>query len=134
MHLDQRMVREVFDAGASGYVLKSSFFDELIRAVEVVETGECYLSPKAASGLVNVLRGQDEVGSAATVEKLTPREQQVLRLVAEGKTTKQVAHHLRISPKTADAHRRQIMDKLGIFSIAELTKFAIREGLTSLDL
>ena len=133
MHVSQPIVREVLDAGAAGYMLKSSLFEELTRAVEAVEAGECYLSPRVASELVGVLREQDDPDTEATIDKLTPREQQVLRLVAEGKTTKKVASTLHISPKTADAHRRQAMDKLGLLSIAELTKFAIREGLTSVD-
>ncbi len=133
MHADRRMVREVLDAGASGYILKSSLFEELIRAIEVVRAGECYLSPRVASGLIGALWERDNPDATGAADKLTPREQQVLRLVADGETTKQIAHTLRISPKTADAHRRQAMDKLGILSIAELTKFAIREGWTSVD-
>lgn len=133
MHSNRHFVVEMLKAGALGYVLKSYLFDELIRAIETVSTGEHYLSPQITDVLVedytNPLSADDESPS----DTLTSRERQILQLVAEGQSAKQIAIRFNISPKTADASRRQIMNKLGIFSVAELTKYAIKRGLTSLE-
>jgi len=133
MYSNSRFVIEMLKAGALGYVLKSYLFDELVRAIHTVAVNEHYLSPQITNVLV-----EDYVKRPPTVETgalggLTDRERQMLQLLAEGQSTKQIALRLNVSPKTADANRRQIMNKLGIFSIAELTKYAIREGLTSLE-
>lgn len=133
MHPDKHIVKETLEAGASGYVLKSYLFDELSRALEAVAANERYLSPRVAGIVVEDYVRQPSAQSTASPAKLTGRERQIVQLLAEGKTTKEIARLLHISPKTADANRRRIMNKLDIFSVAELTKYAIREGLTSTE-
>jgi DNA-binding NarL/FixJ family response regulator len=132
MHSDRRFVLEMLKAGASGYLLKDSAFEELVSAVHTVITGQCYLSPRITDIVVkeylHSLPGNDS--TAFTI--LTQREREVLQLLAEGKSTKQIAATLNVSVKTVETHRQQIMDKLQIRSVAELTKYAIREGITSL--
>ena len=133
MYSNKHFVAEMLEAGAFGYVLKSNLFEELAKALQAAAANEHYLSPRITSVLI-----EDYIKRPTTVDKcapeaLTGRERQVLQLVAEGQSVKQIALRLNISPKTADANRRQIMNKLGIFSVAELTKYAIREGLTSLE-
>jgi len=133
VHFDKRFVMEMLGAGASGYVLKSYLFDEVLRAIRTVGTGQHYLSPKITEIVLDnyipfITRIED-----SKKEHLTARERQVVQLFAEGKTTKQIALQLHVSPKTVDSNRRQVMNKLGISSVAELTKYAIREGLTSAE-
>lgn len=133
MHSDSHIVKEILEAGASAYVLKSNLFDEMLRALETVAEGGRYLSPRITDIVIDDYVGRITGGESAQAPKLTSRERQVVQLVAEGKTVKEIARVLHISPKTADTNRRQIMSKLGISSVAELTKYAIREGLTSLE-
>ncbi|MBN2137734.1 MAG: response regulator transcription factor [Sedimentisphaerales bacterium] len=133
MYPHKRYVTEMLKVGASGYVLKSYLFDELIKALNAAIAGEHYLSPQITDVLVDEYVHKLAAGEPGNLSKLTARERQVLQLIAEGLSTKQVALRLNISPKTADANRRQIMNTLGIHSVAELTKYAIREGLTSAD-
>ena len=133
VHLDKHFVTQMLKAGASGYVLKSCLFDELLRALRTVNRNEHYLSPKITDVVLD-----DYIHYMATYNKtaedhLTTRERQIVQMLAEGKSTKQIASNLHISPKTSDANRRQIMNKLGISSLAELTKYAIRKGLTSTE-
>jgi DNA-binding NarL/FixJ family response regulator len=132
MHTDSNIVKQSLKAGASGYVLKSYLFDELLNAIKAVEKNRCYLSPRITGVLVDNFRTEQAVDNPQPPE-LTARERQILQLIAEGKTIKEIARVLHVSSKTADANRRQIMNKLGIFNIAELTKYAIREGLTTLE-
>ncbi|MHC4639011.1 MAG: response regulator transcription factor [Planctomycetota bacterium] len=132
MYPKKSFVTEMLSAGASGYILKDDAFTELVRAINTVMTGETYLCPKAASVLVDhYVHSHHRNVSAGTV--LTDRERDVLKLLAEGKPSKEIALILNISGKTTDACRRRIMQKLNVQSIAELVKYAIREGLTSLD-
>jgi two-component system response regulator NreC len=133
MHSDTLFVAEMLRSGASGYLLKDCAFEELARAIRTVIAGKTYLSP-AISGVVvdDYLHRLSKVDSSTT-RLLTDREREVLQLLAEGKSTKQIALKLHISPKTVETHRRQIMDKLNLHTIAELTKYAIRKGLTSLE-
>lgn len=133
MHTEKHIVREIMKAGASAYVLKSSLFDELFRALEVTAAGEHYLSPHITGIVLEDYVAPPQRGDDSDPIELTPRERQILQLTAEGKTVKQIALQLHISPKTADATRRRLMNKLGTSSIADLTKYAIREGITSLD-
>jgi len=133
MYFSRRFVVEMLKAGAFGYVLKSYLFDELVRALQAVAANEHYLSPRITAVLVEDYINNLSTANSGASSVLTERESRMLQLLAEGKSTKQVALHLNISPKTADANRRQIMNKLGIFSIAELTKYAIREGLTTAE-
>ena len=130
-HSSDRLVVEMFRAGASGYVPKDAAFDELVRAVRSVASGRKYVSPKVAAAVLDALSNPAETTSAFAV--LTPRERQVLQLLAEGKSTKEIAHSLRVSPRTVDVHRKNTMDKLCLSSVAELTRYAIREGLVSVD-
>jgi DNA-binding NarL/FixJ family response regulator len=133
MYSDRRFVLKAMEAGASGYLLKDSAFDELISGIRTVLSEQIFLSPAIASifvkSYVNNLKKEDIHNAGA----LTDREREVLQLLSEGKTTKQVALILDISIKTVETHRQKVMEKLKISSIAELTKYAIREGLTSLD-
>ena len=133
MHSDKHIVKDALEAGACAYVLKTYLFDEMIRALEVVAEGGRYLSPRITDVVVDDYLGKTPGSDSTETPKLTGRERQIVQLVAEGKTVKEIARLLHISPKTADTNRRQIMNKLNISSVAELTKYAIREGLTSLE-
>lgn len=133
IHLDRRYVVEMLKAGSSGYLLKDCAFEELTNAVHTVVRGNIYLSPQISDIIINEYMNllSKEDGSVFSV--LTTREREVLQLLAEGKRTREIASLLRISTKTVETYRQQIMDKLDIRNVAELTKYAIREGLTSLD-
>ena len=133
MHAAKKFVREMFKAGAVGYLLKDCHFDELAVAIRTVVAGKTYLTPEITGNIIDsyVRTAEQEVSSVFT--DLTKREREVLQLLAEGNTTKQIGLKLHISPKTVEAHRLRLMDKLDIDNIAQLTKFAIQEGLTSLD-
>ncbi len=133
MHPVGNMVAEMLKAGSSGYLTKNCASDELVSAVRMVHANKIYLSPEISRSVVEDyitrLGGECDTGNGP----LSSRESEVLQLVAEGKPTKMIATMLCISEKTVGAHRQSIMDKLGIRSIAELTKYAIREGLTPLE-
>jgi len=132
MHSNKQFVVEILKAGASGYLLKDCAFEELVRAVHVVVSNQTYLSPQIANIITKDYLGHlPEDSSVFSI--LTTREREVLQLIAEGKTTKQIASDLYVSVKTIETHRLNIMNKLDAYSIAELTKYAIREGLTSLE-
>ena len=133
MHSDRHIVKETLEAGASAYVLKSHLFDEMLRALETLAKGGKYLSPQVTDIVIDDYLSKSAGKAPSGTPKLTSRERQIVQLVAEGKTVKEIARILHISPKTADTNRRQIMNKLGISSVAELTKYAVREGLTSLE-
>ena len=133
MHSDRQIVKETLEAGASAYVQKTHLFDEMRRALEAVAEGGRYLSPRITDVILNDYVGRPSEGESAEAPKLTGRERRIVQLIAEGKTIKEIARVLHISPKTADTNRRQIMNKLNISSVAELTKYALREGLTSLE-
>lgn len=132
MHADRRFVMGILEAGANGYLLKDSAFAELITAVTAVAKGKMYLSPSIAETVVkNSLEKLDRKDEGSSV-LLSGREREVLQMIAEGKSTKEIALKLFVSTKTVETHRKQIMDKLNIRTVAGLTKYAIREGLTSL--
>jgi len=132
MHADLRFVTECLRAGASGYLLKESAFQQLVQAVHAAMAGQLVLSDKISDALArDYVRVTARDGSSAFVV-LSARERQVLQLLAEGRSTRDIAADLNVSIKTIETHRRQIMDKLGIYSVAELTKYAIREGITGL--
>ncbi len=133
MHSSPRFVEAAFEAGAAGYLLKDSATDELALAVRTVLAGRTYVSPAVAGAAVGPYRRPGPaVASAFTV--LTGREREVLQLLAEGCSTRKIASRLSLSPKTVYSHREQMMEKLGIHSVAELTRYAIQEGLTSIEL
>lgn len=132
MHSSDKYVREMFRAGASGYLLKSCPFEELVEAVRTVAAGKKFISPSIGEMIIQEYTGKlDEEQSVFSV--LSQREREVLQQLAEGKTTKQAAMALHISPKTIEVHRLNLMSKLGIDNIAQLTKYAIQEGLTELE-
>jgi DNA-binding NarL/FixJ family response regulator len=133
MHPDKHIVRESLKAGASGYVLKSYLFDELRRALEATAAGGHYLSPRITDVVIeDYMHGSARPNTTAT-DSLSSPERQILQLLAEGLSIKEIAKRLHMSPKTVDARRRSIMGKLGVSSVADLVKYAIRAGLTSLD-
>lgn len=133
MHSDRRYVLGMLEAGASGYLLKDSAFEELAVGIRQVTKGHIYLSPQITDVVVEGYLDKSSGYSATAQVKLTAREREILQLLAEGMTTKEIAAHLNISVKTAETHRRNMMEKLNMRSIAELTKYAVREGLVSLD-
>ena len=133
MHSDEQFVVEMLDAGASGYLLKDCALGELCLAIRAVVANQNYLSPGIASIVIKDYRRELSRAEPPSSPVLTPREREVLQLVAEGNSSKKIASLLYISVKTVEAHRHQIMDKLNIHSVAELTKYAIRKGITSLD-
>jgi two-component system response regulator NreC len=133
MHSDKRFVKGMFEAGASGYLLKDCAFEELVQAIQAVASNRVYLSPSIASIMVEEVLKAPSEKETSKVSLLTDREREIVQLLAEGKSTKDIAYRLNLSIKTIESHRRRIMDRLEIQSIAELTKFAIKEGLTSLD-
>jgi two-component system response regulator NreC len=131
IHSEKHYVVNMLRSGASGFLSKDCPFDELTQAIETVMTNHTYLSPKIADFMIDHYIREVPVIESSAFSVLTPREREVLQLIAEGSTTKEIASQLNVSAKTVDTHRRQIMDKLKLYSIADLTKFAIQEGLTS---
>lgn len=133
-HANREFVREMLKAGASAYVLKSRAYEELVRAITEVMKGKKYLSPEVARGVVDeYVEISTKITENAAFVVLTDRERETLQLLAEGSTTKEIADLMNISVKTVETHRRNIMDKVHLHSVAELTKYAIREGITSVD-
>jgi DNA-binding NarL/FixJ family response regulator len=133
MHADKRFVRHMFAAGAAGYVLKGSAFEEVAAAIKKVAAGRIYISPKITDQVLAEYVKQLTKPSAGAESPLSGREREVLQMLAEGKSSRKIAERLHVSVTTVDTHRKHIMDKLGFRTIAELTKYAVREGLTSLD-
>jgi len=133
MHSDRRFVVQMFRAGASGYLLKDCAFEELARAVDAVSKNQTYLSPAVAGPVMEDYIHRLSTADSIAYPILSPREREVLQLLAEGRSTKETASLLCVSTKTVETHRQQIMSKLNIHTTAELIKYAIREGLTSLD-
>ena len=132
-YCDKRYVLAALRAGATGYVVKDEAGGELLRAIRAVSRAEVYLCPKVAGTVVEAYAGRIGVAGARASSVLGGREREVLQLIAEGKTSKEIASSLHIAVSTVDAHRRNIMRKLGLHSVAALTKYAIREGLTSAE-
>lgn len=126
---DRRMVLQMLEAGARGYVDKSAGSEELLRGIRAVAQGETYLYAEAAAALVDSLRNQSTQRRRA--EPLGRREREVLQLLAGGKTSAQIAQALHIATGTVEVHRRNIMRKLDLHNVADLTRYAIREGLAS---
>lgn len=134
MHTDQRMVKHALQAGASGYVLKSSLLDELLLAIRAAHRGQTYLSPEVTHGLVNALFSNETKPVTMTAfEQLSPRETEILKLLAEGYNNQVIAKLLLISVRTVQKHRANLMNKLEAHDLAELTKIAIRHHLVFLD-
>jgi len=133
MHSDKRYISGMLQAGALGYVRKESAFEEIDAAVEAVSQGNVYLGEGVAGVVVNDYRQMISSGNTDDADPLSAREREVLQLLAEGRKTSDIAARLHVSSKTIETHRRQIMLKLKIDTIAALTKYAIRKGLISLD-
>lgn len=134
MHSDKRFVAGMLQAGASGFLLKDCAYQELARAINTVVSHQTYLSPEITGIMVNeYLTSLATPQDQSVASPLTSREREVLQLIAEGWSTKEIAAHLYVSIKTVETHRRQIMRKLNLHTVADLTKYAIREGLTSIE-
>ena len=133
MYSDKRFVAGMLKAGASGYLLKAGAFEELATAVQTVMAGDIYLSPRVTGVVIEDYVGQLNQEKSAPTKTLSPREREILQLLAEGKSSKDVASLLHVSEKTVHSHRQNIMEKLNLHSIAELTKYAIREGITTVE-
>jgi DNA-binding NarL/FixJ family response regulator len=133
MHSDRRYVLGMLEAGASGYLLKDCAFEELATAIRNVAEGNTYLSPRIAEVVVQGYLDKTPGSSHGSGAVLTPREREVLQLLAEGMAAKEIASHLNVSVKTVETHRRNMMEKLNMRGIAELTKYAVREGLVSIE-
>ncbi|MGD0551797.1 MAG: response regulator transcription factor [Sedimentisphaerales bacterium] len=130
MHSSKNFIIEMFKAGASGYLLKDCEFDELVNAIRLVVNGKKYISPAISDVVVdNYMQQPDNVKDSA-FSILSQREREVLQLLTEGKATKQIGKRLHISAKTVEVHRLNLMNKLKIDNIAQLTKYAVQEGLT----
>jgi len=133
MHSERQMVIGSLKAGASGYLLKDSTSTELVEAIRTVYRGRKYISQKISDIVLEEISEVKKDSDGREVDKLTSRENEILQLIAEGNSTKKIAKVLFISPKTVESHRANIMEKLDIHNLPELTKYAIRAGLTSLD-
>ena len=130
MYDDDEYVREIIQAGASGYVLKRVATEDLVKAIHEVHKGSSFLYPPIAAKLIDYVRS---VQGGDDVESLTPREREVLKLIAEGNTNQAIAEILGLSRKTVESHRANIMRKLEVHDVTDLVKYAIRKGLTTLD-
>jgi DNA-binding NarL/FixJ family response regulator len=130
---DRRAVVDILRAGASGYVVKNAPPEELMLAIRTVVHGKIYLSSQIAGGVLDDFRRYVPASGSPEYASLSSREREVLQLMAEGKSTKQIAAVLTLSKKTVDNHREHLMSKLNVSTLAELIKYAIREGLTSVD-
>ncbi|HUI58670.1 MAG TPA: response regulator transcription factor [Steroidobacteraceae bacterium] len=128
-YTDKRFVTEMLRCGASGYVIKASAGTELLRAIRAVTGGQSYLCPEITEALVAEVRDSE---AGKEVPRLARREREVLRLIAQGMRSQAIGEQLHVSVATVEVHRRNIMRKLGLHTIAELTKYAIREGIASL--
>lgn len=133
MHSDKQFVREMLLAGAVGYLRKGCSFDELVEAIQTVVLGQIYLTPEIASTVTADYTRYVSTGTLSPIASLTPREREVLHLLAEGKSTKQIAALMSVSVKTVSTHRRNMMKKLGVESLAGLIRYAFREGIASLE-
>jgi len=125
-----RFAKEMLKVGASGFVLKESAFKELAEALRTVMADRVYFSPSIAKAVMAEMRSGEDGPSLA----LSVREREVLQLMSEGKATKEIARRLSLSGKTIETHRRNLMEKLKLYSVAELTKYAIREGVTTAEI
>ena len=132
MYADRRFVANMLKAGASGYLLKDCASEELVRAIRVVMAHKTFLSPGVADIVVKDYVQAPLGSEVSAFSVLSNREREVLQLMAEGRSTNQIAECLHVSVKTVETHRQQMMQKLKMHSVAELTKYAIREGLTTL--
>jgi DNA-binding NarL/FixJ family response regulator len=131
MHTDRKLAESAFRAGADGFVVKQSAADELLTAIREVEQNRYYLTPRVAKDVLSAFIERSPTASGG--DQLTARQREVLQLIAEGCTAKEIGKELNVSPKTAEAHRYAIMKELDLHTTAELTRYAIQQGLVSLD-
>lgn len=133
MHINKQFVSYMLKAGASGYMLKSCAFDELVKAIEAIMSNHTYLTPGVSDFLVKDYVDNLPEKDSVICPQLSPREREVLQLIAEGRTTKQIARDLHVSAKTVATHREHIMSKTDLSNVAELVRYAAQIGLTSFD-
>jgi DNA-binding NarL/FixJ family response regulator len=133
VHSDMGIVTEMFVAGASGYLTKECAFEELVKAIRRVMAGQIYLSTEIADSVIRNFVGAYSYGDDLKVPRLSAKERMVLQFISEGKSTKDIAGELNLSIKTVETHRLKVMNKLGITNVAGLVKYAIREGITSVE-
>jgi len=133
MHANEAYVLRALRVGASGYLLKDASFDELERALGGVLRGEIYLSPAVSKHVVAQYLKQTETGTSTSLEQLTPRQREVLQLITEGHTNKEIASILDISVKTVETHRADLMQRLEIYDVAGLVRYAVKMGLITVD-
>lgn len=133
MYADRRFVVGMLGAGASGYLLKDCAFEELIQAIRTITANQTYLSSTIADMVVRNYSHLVEKEDSSAFSILTTREREVLQFLVEGRTAKEIANQLGLSLKTIETHRQRIMNKLNIHSLAQLTKYAIREGITTVE-
>lgn len=133
MHSERQLIDGMLRAGASGYLLKESAFEELIKAIRIVCSGKKYLSPEVTDIVLRDYLDPSGRNAHPHTAGLTLREREVLQLIVEGCSTRQIAGRINISVKTVESHRNNIMHKLDLHTVAELTKYAIRHGITSVD-
>jgi DNA-binding NarL/FixJ family response regulator len=133
MHADASYVRQALRAGASGYLLKGAAVSELPLALQAVMRGETYLTPKVSQEVVQGFLRDGSANDTDPLAGLTERQREILQLIAEGKTTKEIAFDLEVSAKTVETHRARMMERLGIHDVPGLVRFAIRAGIVSSD-
>ena len=134
MHADEEFVFQLLRAGASGYLIKKTAPEELILAIKTVFQGHSFLSPAISNTVIDAyVRRADEMTAEDHYEILTEREREILQLVAEGRTSREISELLHITARTVETHRANLMAKLDIHTVAELTKYAIRRGIIALD-
>jgi two-component system NarL family response regulator len=129
-YTEKHFVLDMLNAGALGYIAKASAGDQLLSAIRAVQANRKYLCPAVAATVAEALISNNN-GDSSPAARLSSRERQVLQLIAEGNTSAQIGERLHVSPATVDVHRRNIMRKLGLHSIADLTRFALRNGITA---
>jgi len=132
IHGEFHFIEDMLEAGASGYLLKDCAVDELTTAISIIKSGKKYIARSLANTFLNKFKGELD-GFFIHSEPLTKRENEVLQLIAEGNSTKIIAEKLYLSPKTVEAHRKNLMEKLEIYTPQELTKYAIKNGIIHLD-
>ena len=132
MHAAEEQVARSLQAGANGYVLKEGAVEELETAIEAVLRGELYVSPAVSRGIVDRLL-RSTPGTPSPLSLLTPRQKEILQLIAEGRSTKEIAHRLGLSVKTVETHRAQLMQRIGIRDVPGLVRYALRSGLIQAD-
>ena len=135
MHSDHHFVTEMLEAGASGYMLKDSAFGELTNAIRTIISGGLFISPHIAGNVLEEFARRAKPGRLTRrhVVQLSQREKEILQLISEGHSTKEIASKINVSVKTVETHRQHIMQKVGAHNVAALTKYAVREGITSLE-